>query len=99
MEVTFEGIPSGDYECFCWDVDRETFIRLTGREPLEPEEGCVLDGSYFDDGLYKVYPSEVMDLPLNDERGKKYKFTLKVENVTEKESDSQSLPRSSSRTR
>jgi len=51
--VEFEGIPSGDCECFCWDVDHETFVRLTGREPDEYE------GSKFNEGKYRLYPNEL----------------------------------------
>lgn len=54
MKVTFTGIPSGDMECFCWDVDRETFIRITGQEPDE------WDGSRFNEGLYRLYPGDVI---------------------------------------
>lgn len=74
MEITFEGIPSGDHECFCWDVDRETFIRLMGHEP-EEEERFTFDRSHFNKGLYKVYPSDVMRLPHTDQ---KLVFTIKV---------------------
>lgn len=68
-EVTFEGIPSGDYERFCWAVDTETFIRVVGREPDELEE------SRFHPGLYNLYPSQAINLS-----GKEgvMKFTLKV---------------------
>ena len=70
MEVTFEGIPSGDYECFCWDVDRETFIRVTGREPESYDE------SSFHEGLYMLYPSTAMGL---FDKKHKLGFTLQVE--------------------
>lgn len=25
--IEFKGIPSGDHESFCWDVDKETFTK------------------------------------------------------------------------
>lgn len=30
---TFEGIPAGDGECFCFAVDANTFYRITGEKP------------------------------------------------------------------
>ena len=55
---TFEfiGIPSGDYESFCWDVDKETFKKITGKEPKKYYK------SYFNEGLYRIYPNKFMDL-------------------------------------
>ena len=31
--IEFTAINSGDYECFCWDVDIETFKKIKGKEP------------------------------------------------------------------
>lgn len=50
-QIEFEGIPSGDYECFCFAVDRETFVRVNGTEPNE------YDGNHFHEGLYSLYPN------------------------------------------
>lgn len=51
--VEFEGYPSGDGECFCWDVDEATFRRLTGNEP------CESDAAVFTRGAYMLYPRDV----------------------------------------
>ena len=56
--VEFEGIPSGDYECFCWAVDRETYVRIKGEEPREFDENTP-----FYPGLFKLYPSDLFDDP------------------------------------
>jgi len=32
-KVEFIGTPSGDGECFCWEVDKETFKKITGVNP------------------------------------------------------------------
>lgn len=48
----FEGIPSGDYESFCWDVDKDTFINIMGKEPKIRNE------SYFNEGLFRIYPDD-----------------------------------------
>lgn len=34
-EITFTGVHSGDGESFCFDVDYDTFVQITGREPDE----------------------------------------------------------------
>jgi len=47
----FEGVPSGDYQSFCWDVDKETFINIKCKEPNE------YDKSVFNEGLYRIYPN------------------------------------------
>lgn len=33
-----EGMPSGDHECWCLLVDRETFKRVKGEYPKDPEK-------------------------------------------------------------
>ena len=70
-EVTFEGIPSGDHECFCWAVDEETFTRVTGKEPGE------FDGNPFNEGLFSLYPSDAMDLGADEKT--KMKFRIETE--------------------
>jgi len=50
MKFEFTAIPSGDCECFCWAVDRKTFIKLTGHKPDK------YDKDKFNPGLYRVYP-------------------------------------------
>lgn len=79
--VTFEGIPSGDIECFTWAVDRETFIRITGRDPDK------YDRNRFHDDLYDLYPNQIIEASsektkyLVPNEGQKRKFTLIVEDV------------------
>ena len=31
--IEFTAINSGDFECFCWEVDIETFKKIKGKEP------------------------------------------------------------------
>lgn len=52
-DIEFVAIPSGDHEAFCWDVDRETFIKIKGNEPEED-----FDNSYFNKGLFRIYPDD-----------------------------------------
>jgi len=58
MHVEFIGFPSGDGESFCWDVSRETFVRVVGREPGE-DDGAVF---HMPERLYRLYPE---NLPLH----------------------------------
>lgn len=53
MKLTFFAIPSGDSECFCFDVSRSTFEFLTKREP------STLDKSVAHKRMYKIYPSDI----------------------------------------
>lgn len=48
----FVGIPSGNGEEFCLDVTPEVFYLIKKRKPDE------WDKSYFNKGLYHLYPSE-----------------------------------------
>lgn len=52
IDIEFVGINSGDNESFCWDVDKDTFIKIKGKEPE------TYDKSYFNERLYRVYPSD-----------------------------------------
>lgn len=51
-KTEFKGIPSGDYEAFCWDVDLNTFVKITGEQPKTYDE------SMFNEGMYRIYPSQ-----------------------------------------
>jgi len=67
--VIIEGIRSGDCECWCLDVTKETFVRIMGREPNSPlpaiedfpEEPscCYEDSSWFNKGYFKLYPDDI----------------------------------------
>lgn len=48
----FNGIPSGDNEAFCWDVDKETFIKINGEKPSK------YDKSFFNKNTYRLYPND-----------------------------------------
>jgi hypothetical protein len=37
MHYKFEAIPSGDGECFCFKVDKETYIALMGKKAYDAE--------------------------------------------------------------
>jgi len=56
-KVEFFGYCSGDYEAFCFDVPKKTFITLTGKQPDK------YDKSYFNKGTYRVYLSDIINMP------------------------------------
>jgi len=76
--ITFEGIASGDHECFCWDVTREVYKEITGSFPSK------YDKSTFNKGgkkqLYKLYPGAILD-KLGVGPNVKCKVTISAEKV------------------
>jgi hypothetical protein len=62
--MIFEGIPSGDLECFCLLVTKETFIELTGKKPGKYDIGrFAVKGSPH---RYMVYPSDMLGIDAHD---------------------------------
>lgn len=49
-------IPSGDHESFCFDVSRDEWIKLLGKEPDK------YDKSWFNKGYYRVYLQELFPI-------------------------------------
>lgn len=69
--ITFEGIPGGDCECFCWFVNKATYQKITGEKP---HVGIDKRGPY-----YLLYPDHVMyGLGIGNAK-KKVKFTISIE--------------------
>lgn len=67
----FVGYPSGDYESFCWDVDKETYIKIKterfkshGMKDEEIEErindSLEWDKAVFHEGMFMIYPNDVI---------------------------------------
>lgn len=54
-EFKFRAFPSGDHEAFCFDVDRETFIKIKGNAPE------VRDASCYRKGKFRIYPGDIFD--------------------------------------
>jgi hypothetical protein len=59
--IEFEGIISGDHECFCWDVDEATLRRFY-------EDNLKHRTSYFNEGLYRLYPDDLFDISIEDRK-------------------------------
>lgn len=75
MKVSFEGICSGDYECFCWAVDKETFIRIKDHEPDQFDVNKFIRDDAHDEPLYNIYPDDV----IGKDEGRKQSFIIEVE--------------------
>jgi len=86
-EVTFEGIASGDWECFCWAVDLETYVRVRGCKPNK------YDKNGFYKGLYSLYPSDALGLSCYEEVKTKRLFTVRSEDVPAKKTSKKAVSR------
>lgn len=53
--IEFWAVPSGDYECFTFAVDRQTFIDINGNPPEE------FDRNTFHPKLFNLYPTTVFE--------------------------------------
>jgi hypothetical protein len=83
--ITFEGIPGGDGECYCWNVDLETYKHFdrNWEEEIKYRQDVNIDNGFpKDEGVYdefKIYPSHI-DRVINASR-KKYKITVTYEEI------------------
>ena len=59
------GVPSGDLECWCFNVTAEDFKRVTGKEPDEWDQARFPKGEY----KYALYPCHLIPQP-DDQKGK-----------------------------
>lgn len=74
--MIFEGIPSGDLECFCLLVTKETFKALTGNDPNRKWDV----GRFAEKGSphrYVIYPCQMFGF----EPGEKSLHVISVEAV------------------
>lgn len=53
---TVEGVMTGDFECWCLAVSRQTFIDVTGRKPTTHDKVTFACGKEY---KYQVYPSDL----------------------------------------
>lgn len=57
--MIIKGIPSGDLECWCFLVDKRTFIQVTGKPPGKYDLGRLAPkGSPY---RYMLYPGTLID--------------------------------------
>lgn len=67
--ITIIGIPSGDHECFCFDVPKDVFLQIEGEEPEWVDESC------FYKNLFRLYG--VPNVPIY-EKFQNSEYLLKV---------------------
>ena len=83
--VTFTASPSGDCECFCFDITKEELERIspeTLRSNLQDQE---IDREFFEEigreyeppTMHRLYPNDILKI-LGVEYGDKRPITLKV---------------------
>lgn len=74
----FEGEPDGDGECFCWNVDRETFVKIVGREPTKWDTLFTYDTDEVSG--YRLYPSDLTGTDqCENDSPQKFRFTFTME--------------------
>lgn len=72
----FNGVPSGDYESFVWDVSKEDFTVITGRAPNTS------DRARFTDGRYMIYPNDLLrGIADEDETDYEFEIIIKAKKV------------------
>jgi len=74
--MIIEGIPSGDLECWCLLVTKETFIKLTGKKPDQKYDV----GRFAKKGSlhrYMIYPHDMLGIDAHD----KSLYVISVEAV------------------
>lgn len=75
-EIAFTGVHSGDGESFCFNVNRETFVRIMQREPEECDdfqagtyeyegESNVLVFIPKDANKCRIYPGDLFGEPMD----------------------------------
>lgn len=68
--MKLKGVPSGDMECFCFDVTEEEFKRVMGKKAHKEElkERIALNEFYKDIGKpltnqkWRIYPRDILEL-------------------------------------
>jgi hypothetical protein len=94
-EIEFEGIPSGDCECFCWEVTEEQYKDIVGEESYKMEKEFRAE-SWHEKRMkeighppspWRIYDIELLDkMGLMDSKNKmKVKITIEeIEQCPEK---------------
>jgi hypothetical protein len=70
--ISFIGKPSGDGECFCWEVTEKEYRRIMGEEEYQAEVEFYKEDSdlyHISEKLWFIYPNNVIQ---NSNLPKKY---------------------------
>jgi hypothetical protein len=91
--IEFEGVASGDCECFCWEVTEEEYIKICGvedhkrelqyrRETYEEQKEWMSDeyNTPPEELVWTIYPGDILRFLLdNYPTDEKLKFKISVE--------------------
>ena len=75
--ITFIGVPSGDYESFCWDVDKETFYKIS-RASQDLDEEDIYQSLFYKD-KYRLYTRDIISYLLGNDKEVNVKVTISME--------------------
>jgi hypothetical protein len=77
-KIEFEGVPSGDYESFVWNVDEETYEKIKGKRPNKYD--YALFPSQYETPEYMIYPDDIFRYLIGDyEKDTKIIFVVEAE--------------------
>jgi len=75
-EIEFIGKPSGDCECFCWDVDEQTFIEIEGKDSYKKEKEYKNKHEVW--RIYQTTILNAMGFSLSENRKMRIKMIIEV---------------------
>ena len=59
--ISFEGEASGDCECFCWDVDEETYRKIVGEQEYWSEKDLREEAGWnTNNEPWRIYPNHII---------------------------------------
>lgn len=76
--MLIKGIPSGDGECWCLLVTKETFTTLSGKEPEDEFDKVNKKGPY----CYRIYPNTLFDIDYRT-KDEVYLFSVEAQRLSE----------------
>lgn len=81
--MEFEFIKSGDYEAFCFDVDKETYLKLRKNHGYENDSNFedYADKSFFNKEMYRIYPDDLFRSNFTGRKKKKFRVKIEIEEV------------------
>lgn len=82
--MIIEGIPSGDLECWCLLVTKETFKELTGKAP-DPKYDVGRFAKKKSPFRYMIYPHTLFNEDLKTPAGKEEVLVISVDVVKKKD--------------
>jgi hypothetical protein len=84
-DIEFIGICTGDGECFCWEVDKATYIKIKGWDKEKAIFNCVDVNFQLDyedmkeSNRFRIYPDDIFGFSSKNKK----KISIKWEDVVE----------------